>query len=168
MERFFGVFCKTRKTTSGDWFAILSSFIQQLLIECLLWGRWCAGCWGYGGGQNGPSPWFYGACHMVQLHQREWRVGEVPCSLFYDTHPSGKIQHPCFCFIAYFGGGLYTVQAYIWILSLSQDRTSLTLFSLLQFLLKFYRQNFPLPWDSINQSLSLFLLHMVHAQASVV
>lgn len=72
--------------------SLAHSFIQQLLIECLLWGRWCAGLWGYGGGQNGPSPWFYGACHMVQLHQRVWRVGEAPCSLFYDTHPSGKIQ----------------------------------------------------------------------------
>lgn len=72
--------------------SLAHSFIQQLLVKCLLWGRWCAGCWGYGGGQNGPSPWFYGACHMVQLHQREWRVGEAPCSLFYDTHPSGKIQ----------------------------------------------------------------------------
>ena len=93
MERFFGVFCKTRKTTSGDWFAILSSFIHSTTLNqvplvgqvmCWMLGiRWWA---------KWTQSSFYGACHMVQLHQREWRVGEAPCSLFYDTHPSGKIQ----------------------------------------------------------------------------
>ena len=33
MERFFGVFCKTRKTMSGDWFAILSSFIPSTTLN---------------------------------------------------------------------------------------------------------------------------------------
>lgn len=108
--------------------SLAHSFLQQLLIECLLWGRWCAGCWGYGGGQNGPSPWSYGACHMVQLHQREWRVGEAPCSLFSDTHSSGKIQP--FWFLLHrllWRGVIHSTSTYMNSLSLSQDSTSLTL-----------------------------------------
>ena len=93
MERFFSDFCKTRKTTSGDWFAILSSFIHSTTLNQVpLVGQvmcWMLGIWWWA---KWTQSSFYGACHMVQLHQREWRVGEAPCSLFYDTHPSGKIQ----------------------------------------------------------------------------
>ena len=62
-----------------------------------------------------------------------------------------KFNHSGICLI-FSCGGLPTQEKHIYdlSLSLSQDSTSITLFSLLQFLLEFYRQNFPLPWDSID------------------
>ena len=65
---------------------------------------------------------------MVQLHQREWRVGEAPCSLFSDTHSSGKIQP--FWFLLHrllWRGVIHSTSTYMNSLSLSQDSTSLTL-----------------------------------------
>lgn len=93
MERFFGVFCKTRKTMSGDRFAILSSLIHPTaLIESASCGAGevlDAGIWWRAKWTQSLILWSlsYGSTSSQRVESRGG-----PCSLFYDTHPSGKIQ----------------------------------------------------------------------------
>jgi hypothetical protein len=74
MERFFGVFCKTRKTMSGDRFAILSSLIHPTAL-------------------NRVPPVGQVRCWMPGIWWRaKWTQSLILWSLSYGSTPSQRVE----------------------------------------------------------------------------